>query len=63
MARSKWVEVTCDHCGGVDYYRPGDVTAQARESGWIVTRDGKDFCDKECLSEYRKGATNDHVHN
>ena len=53
MKRS-WVEISCDYCGCADHYRPGNVDAQARENGWIITRDGKCYCDKTCYSKGRK---------
>lgn len=52
MKRS-YVELTCDQCGQADHYRPGNVDALARENGWIITRDGKHFCDAACRDAYR----------
>lgn len=46
--KSKWVQMECDYCGSVDYYRPGHVDDSARERGWIVTRRGKHFCGSKC---------------
>lgn len=50
--KKTYVEMSCDRCGQADYYKPGNVDAQARENGWIVTRDGKHFCNRECRDAY-----------
>lgn len=49
MARSRWVEISCDYCSQGDYYKPGNVTAQARKNGWIVSKHG-DFCGRSCMT-------------
>ena len=53
--KQTYVEVSCDRCGRPDYYKPGSVDAQARKDGWIVTRDGKHFCTRECRDAYTFG--------
>lgn len=49
-----YVELSCDQCHQADYYYPGHVDATARANGWVITRDGKHFCDSKCQDEYEK---------
>ena len=52
MGRNKWVEIHCDFCGSADYVLPGNVDAQARNHGWIITKDKYDFCSDKCRKEH-----------
>jgi hypothetical protein len=52
--KHSFVEVECDWCGSSDRYRPGSVDQQARMDGWIVTRTGKHFCNKDCKNKFEK---------
>ncbi len=54
MSRKTYVEITCDNCGLADFAVPGNVDAQVRSVGSIVTRDRKDFCNKKCRDEFRQ---------
>ena len=48
--KAKYIELTCDHCGHADFFLPGVADKVVREDGWIITRDGKHYCDKDCYS-------------
>lgn len=52
--RRTWVEITCDACSCACHYAPGDVVREARAEGWVITRDGKHYCDKRCYSKRKK---------
>ena len=43
-----YVEVECDYCQSVEHFSPGFVNEQAREHGWVITRNGKHYCQKSC---------------
>ena len=53
-----WVEIYCDTCGCADHYAPGTVDKDARENGWIITRDGHHFCDNDCKAKYKTKGVN-----
>ena len=53
MTRITLVELHCDNCGQADHYKPGNVTIQARQKGWVISKLG-DFCDNKCLSEFKR---------
>lgn len=57
MSVVRWLELRCDLCEGDAFggLRPGvtaaELRAEARRSGWIKTRDGRDICedcDEKC---------------
>ena len=50
--KRKWVEISCDYCGCACHYLPGDVNAQARKDGWIITRDGKHYDSDKCFKNH-----------
>ena len=53
--KTRWIEVTCDNCdANIGYYSPGDVATDVRADGGVVTGDQKQFCNKKCLSRYRR---------
>lgn len=53
MTATKYIEISCDTCGSVDYYRPGAFTVNAKEDGWIFAAGGMHFCTVECRARYR----------
>ena len=54
MSVQKYYEVSCDHCGGTSHYLLGmNWITQARNDGYIVTKDKKVFCDNKCLEQYK----------
>jgi len=48
-----YIQLTCDKCGCADYYSPGKVETAARKNGWIITKDGKHYDNKECYKSAR----------
>lgn len=56
MAIVKAFEFGCDHCRQADFgynCTKKEAVRQYRESGGIVTQDGKCFCDKGCYNSYK----------
>lgn len=51
--KMKWVQIECDQCGTADRYGSGPVDEQARNNGWIITREGRHFCDSGCRDTFR----------
>ena len=49
----KYYEVACDTCESPDYLQGNlaSVKKQAKALGWIITRDGKVYCDKDCQDD------------
>lgn len=50
--------VRCDNCDGClrgDLHGAlkWEVTQEARDRGWVLKRDGRAYCCKECLEESR----------
>lgn len=59
--KNSYTEFICDYCGCAEHFIcntknqiPADQ--QARNNGWIITRDGKHFDFKECYQNYKAGA-------
>lgn len=44
----RYVEIQCDGCGSAEHFDISTWTETAREYGWIITRAGKHYCQKEC---------------
>jgi hypothetical protein len=46
----RWYEITCDYCGCASHYMGNKRSAEslARDEGYIITRDGKHYCDSKC---------------
>ena len=51
--RRTYLEISCDECNDTEHYPAGTSDKELRADNWIITRDKKEFCDKECLDEYR----------
>lgn len=53
MSVNRWVELRCDLCEGDAFgglrqdMTAADLRAEAKLSGWVKTRDGRDIC-KDC---------------
>lgn len=59
MSIQKYVEVTCDDCGNANHAIGGNLSSakkQLRGHGLVFSKYG-DFCDKECLDNFRKVTT------
>lgn len=50
MSVRKWLELRCDFCEGDAFgglrpmYTAAELRAEAKISGWVKTRDGRDIC-------------------
>jgi hypothetical protein len=47
------LEISCDNCGTCEYFSKGTPVSLIREYGWIVTRDEKHYCTKQCVSIHK----------
>jgi len=54
MGRKSLIELTCDYCGCAEHFPIGTTNTSFRSFGWVVTADGKHFCNKKHLNAYRK---------
>jgi hypothetical protein len=56
--RTKYVEISCDVCGSVDYYPDGRyVEAAAKDNGWLIryfNRKVHHFCSEKCVAKFRE---------
>lgn len=56
--RKKYVMLSCDECGSVDYYPDvGAVEAAAKGNGWLTRYfDHKvhHFCSEECVAKFKE---------
>lgn len=49
----RWYEVTCDMCGyALNHYVDRAPSTRLLQGDGIVVKDGKHFCDDECLRRY-----------
>jgi len=55
MSKVILVEVACDYCtAAIGHYHQGNVDADARQDGAIISRDGHHFCDQKCRRAWRE---------
>lgn len=53
---TRYVEITCDHCGTVDYVMGtvADAKFQMKDLGWILVAAKLTFCSTECQLKGRR---------
>ena len=61
---TRWWEIICDGCGGAEHFQGNkrEAEGQARDVGWIITREKKHYCSEKCKDGGRAHAEAAAVH-